>query len=176
MTMPLRSAFSGFLLASSLVAAVSCGDAEQRLPATICGTRVSGEAVRGIVGPARHLHEFNRVSRAEATSAPCSIISGRKAVLSMNFYWTSDEPDVSRMQSRSLLDVTEPRRIESKYKTYIGNDGALSTTVCGPRSAKHFTLLVRLPQINPVDHGRRRDIEKFMRAYFPAAVGTLGCS
>ncbi|WP_189703390.1 hypothetical protein [Streptomyces anandii] len=71
--------------------------------------------------------------------------------------------------------MTAPRSITAPYKTVIGTDGAIATTPCKTKGGEYFTLTLQLPQIKLMDQTHRNDIEKFMRAYFPATVKTLGC-
>ncbi|MHB9859752.1 hypothetical protein [Streptomyces sp. YIM S03343] len=71
--------------------------------------------------------------------------------------------------------ITDPRRIESGYETIVGTDGAISTTPCKTTGGNYFTLTLQLPQVRQQDRTHRQDIERFMRAYFPATLKTLGC-
>ncbi|MFI1534398.1 hypothetical protein [Streptomyces anandii] len=57
----------------------------------------------------------------------------------------------------------------------MGTNGAVSTTSCETSGGEYFTLTLQLPQIKLTDGTHRKDIERFMRAYFPATVKTLGC-
>ncbi|MGW4442350.1 hypothetical protein [Streptomyces sp. NPDC004682] len=155
--------------------ATSCGGPAAALPKTICGTRIGDDVSRLLVKPADDLHEFNRVDRKESTSAPCVLLSGGKPLLDFNFYWTADEPNVPSLQKSSLLKISEPSPIKAEYTMYAGNDGALASAPCGTREGRYFTLTLQLPQIKLADQTHRNDIEKFMRVYFPATVGTLGC-
>lgn len=75
----------------------------------------------------------------------------------------------------SVSRVTEPRSMDSTYKTIVGTDGAISIAPCKTKGGKYFTLTLQVPQIRLMDHTHRKDIEKFMRAYFPATLKTLGC-
>ncbi|MFL4948729.1 hypothetical protein ACJ6WE_15445 [Streptomyces sp. MMS24-I31] len=79
------------------------------------------------------------------------------------------------MNTGSVSGVTAPRSIAAPYKTVIGTDGAISTTPCKTKGGNYFTLTLQLPQIKPMDQSHRKDIEHFMRAYFPATVATLRC-
>ncbi|MFJ9246021.1 hypothetical protein [Streptomyces sp. NPDC101776] len=75
----------------------------------------------------------------------------------------------------SVSRVREPRGIDSAYKTIVGTDGAISIAKCKTKGGNYFTLTFQVPRINLMDHTHRKDIEKFMRAYFPATLKTLGC-
>ncbi|MFD4558147.1 hypothetical protein ACFWP5_28160 [Streptomyces sp. NPDC058469] len=123
------------------------------------------------------MHEFNRVDRSEAKSAPCVLLSERDPVLYFNFYWTVDSPDLEQLikGDGSALDIVEPRSVQSSDEAVVGNNGAISTALCRASGARHFTLTLKLSQVSPTDRTHRKDIEKFMRAYFPATVKTLGC-
>ncbi|MFK4144422.1 hypothetical protein [Streptomyces sp. NPDC004065] len=75
-----------------------------------------------------------------------------------------------------MSGVTAPRRIAASYKAVVGTDGAIATTPCKTKGGEFFTLTLQLPQIKLTDRSHRADIERFMRAYFPATVKTLGCA
>ncbi|GHD94187.1 hypothetical protein GCM10010508_53900 [Streptomyces naganishii JCM 4654] len=145
------------------------------VPSTICGTRIDGGVVRSLFPSVRGLREFSRVDANRATSAPCLLLSGRDPVLELNFYWTVEAPDVTHFaESRELLLRIEQLRNVDKTSA-VGNNGGISTAPCNFRGKNYFTLTFRLPQLSPADPTHRKDIEKFMRAYFPATVRTLGC-
>ncbi|MDV9170187.1 hypothetical protein R6V09_08535 [Streptomyces sp. W16] len=55
----------------------------------------------------------------------------------------------------------------------MGTDGAISIAKCKTKGGDYFPL--QIPPISLMDHTHRKDIEKFMRAYFPATLKTLGC-
>ncbi|MET8584947.1 hypothetical protein ABZX39_29320 [Streptomyces collinus] len=57
----------------------------------------------------------------------------------------------------------------------VGTDGAIAATRCKSEAGDHFALTLQLPKIKPSDGTHRADIERFMRAYFPATLRTLGC-
>ncbi len=77
----------------------------------------------------------------------------------------------------TVSNVTAPRYVrDAPDKTLVGTDGALSQTRCKTKGGNYFTLTLQLPQVRPGDQSHRRDIEAFMRAYFPATVRTLGCA
>lgn len=75
----------------------------------------------------------------------------------------------------SISGIREPREIDFTYKTIVGTDGAISIAPCKTNGGKYFTLTLQVPQIGLMDQTHRKDIEKFMRAYFPATLKTLGC-
>jgi hypothetical protein len=171
----------GVLAVLSLALAMSmasCSDsADQSLPKDICGTYVDPDLARPLVASAKDLHEFNRVDRREAKSAPCVLLSERDPVLYFNFYWTVDSPGLERLTKGDdlALDIVEPRSVHSSDATVVGNNGAISTALCRTSGGQHFTLALKLSQASPTDRTHRKDIEKFMRAYFPATLETLGC-
>ncbi|GGX66470.1 hypothetical protein GCM10010510_08320 [Streptomyces anandii JCM 4720] len=98
-------------------------------------------------------------------------------MLEFHFSWDDSETDLIYLAtgSGSVSNVTAPRSITAPYKTVIGTDGAIATTPCKTKGGEYFTLTLQLPQIKLMDQTHRNDIEKFMRAYFPATVKTLGC-
>jgi hypothetical protein len=157
---------------------VSCDTAvDHEAPKVICGTRIDSALTRPLVKAAEHFHEFNRVERSEAITAPCVLLAGRAPVLEFRFSWEETEADLMylALDSGTISRVTEPRSINFTYKTIVGTDGAISTTPCKTKGGDYFTLTLQVPQISLMDHTHRKDIEKFMRAYFPATLKTLGC-
>ncbi|MFI1162193.1 hypothetical protein ACH4UM_00955 [Streptomyces sp. NPDC020801] len=98
-------------------------------------------------------------------------------VLSMRFAWHPDQVNSLQIatSSESISSLTSPVRLASAYETTIGNNGAISTAPCKTDVGSYFTLTLRLATVNPTTDTRRASIEKFMRAYFPATVKTLGC-
>ncbi|WP_336116423.1 hypothetical protein [Streptomyces sp. PTD9-10] len=98
-------------------------------------------------------------------------------MLSFRFSWRPVATDLMYLakDTGAVSGVTGPRYISFAYKTIIGTDGAISQAPCKTKGGNYFTLTLQLPQINPTDQTHRKDIEKFMRAYFPATVETLGC-
>ncbi|MFF7752940.1 hypothetical protein ACFZCP_27685 [Streptomyces sp. NPDC007971] len=79
-------------------------------------------------------------------------------------------------ETGSVSRVTDAREIDFKYKALIGTDGAIAAAQCKTKRGDHFALTLQLPQVKPMDQEHRKDIEKFMRVYFPATVKTLGCA
>lgn len=79
------------------------------------------------------------------------------------------------MDTGSISGIREPQEIDFTYKTIVGTDGAISIAPCETNGGKYFTLTLQVPQIKLMDQTHRKDIEKFMRAYFPATLKTLGC-
>jgi len=122
-------------------------------------------------------HEFTRVERSEAITAPCVLLEGRDPVLEFRFSWEETEADLMylALDAGTISRVTEPRSINFTYKTIVGTDGAISTTPCKTKGGDYFTLTLQVPQISLMDQTHRKDIERFMRAYFPATLKTLGC-
>lgn len=109
-------------------------------------------------------------------SAPCVLLSGKERVLEFRFWWTEDKPDLMYLaRSGSVAGINYPQRIDLAEDSMTGIDGALSTTACKTEKGEYFTLTLQLPQIQLTDSSHRKDIETFMRAYFPATVKTLNC-
>lgn len=98
-------------------------------------------------------------------------------MLEFRFSWDNSQTDLMYLAtgSGSVSNVMSPRSITAPYKAVIGTDGAIATTPCKTKGGEYFTLTLQLPQIKLTDQTHRKDIEKFMRAYFPATVRTLGC-
>ncbi len=75
----------------------------------------------------------------------------------------------------STSGIRQPRGIDFTYKTIVGTDGAISIAPCKTKRGNYFTLTLQAPQMPLTDQTHRKDIERFMRAYFPATLKTLGC-
>lgn len=166
------------VLSALVMSLASCSDSTgHSLPEAICGTYIDSDITRPLVASVKDLHEFNRVDRREAKSAPCALLSESDPVLYFNFYWTVDSPGLERLAKGDdlALDIVEPRSVHSSDATVVGNNGAISTALCRTSGGRHFTLVLKLSQVSPTDRTHRKDIEKFMRAYFPATLKTLGC-
>lgn len=166
------------ILLSLSLFAVSCGSSEHRgIPSSICGTSIDPDITRPLVSSIDDWHEWNRVDRSTAITAPCLILSGDDIALRLRFSWDQNATDLMYLakDTGKISGVAEPRTVESAYKTIVGTDGAISTTPCKTKGGDYFTLTLQVPQIGLMDHTHRKDIEKFMRAYFPATLKTLGC-
>jgi hypothetical protein len=100
-----------------------------------------------------------------------------KVALSMRFAWHPDpvNPIELAKSENSVSTLAAPARLASMYETALGNNGAISTAHCKTRVGSYFTLTLLLEKANPTADTSRAPIEKFMRAYFPATVETLGC-
>ncbi|MFG2607373.1 hypothetical protein ACGFT2_28090 [Streptomyces sp. NPDC048514] len=124
------------------------------------------------------MHEFTRVDRDESVSAPCVLLSGPDPSLEFQFSWDEFATDLMAQATGNgtVSRVNQPRRSDLAAKAVVGTDGAIATTRCKTKRGKYFTLTLQLPQVKLMDQSHRKDIEKFMRAYFPATVRTLGCS
>jgi hypothetical protein len=105
------------------------------------------------------------------------LLSGRDPVLDFSFSWDDTERDLMYLATNtgSISGIRQPRSIDLGYKSIDGTDGAISMAPCKTNGGKYFTLTLQVPQIGLMDHTHRKDIEKFMRAYFPATLKTLGC-
>ncbi|MGW4344328.1 hypothetical protein ACWEL8_04390 [Streptomyces sp. NPDC004690] len=157
----------------------ACGtSSDQGIPHEICGAPIDPDVVRPLLGSADDLHEYNRVEPGREESAPCALLSRRDTVLALHFYRTQNAPDIARLVTSggSLLDIAALRSADMRHGTAVGNNGAVATSVCAAHETDHFTLTLQLPRLDPADPTHRQDIEKFMRAYFPATLETLDCS
>jgi len=164
------------LLLSILV--LSCGSSTyHEVPKAICGTPIDPALTRLLVTSTREFHEYNRVDRSDAITAPCILLAEHDPVLEFRFSWDDTATDLMYLAtgSGSISRVREPRSINLGYKSIAGTDGAISIAPCKTNGGKYFTLTLQVPQISLMDHTHRKDIEKFMRAYFPATLKTLGC-
>lgn len=157
--------------------ASSCTDSVGAAPPVICGTRVDPDITHRLIDPGS-FHEQNRVNRSEATSAPCTLLSGQDPVIRFHYWWADGQVDLKYMaeQTGGVSRIANVRKIDLPYDTLVGNDGALAATPCISKAGDHFALTIQFPKINLTDQSHRADIEKFMRAYFPATVKTLGCA
>lgn len=166
------------ILLSLVLTLVSCArSANNEIPKAVCGTPVEPAITRLLVTPTEGWREYNRVDRAQSITAPCLISSGDDVILRLRFSWRTVATDLTYLAkgSGAVSGISEPRSVTSSYKTLIGTDGAISQAPCRTKSGNYFTLTLQLPKIKPGDSDHRGDIERFMRAYFPATLRTLGC-
>jgi hypothetical protein len=175
MKMGSRSALTWVML---LLGVACCGcSADHAIPGRICGTPIDPALTRPLVKTADDFHEFTRVDRIEAVTAPCVLISGRDPALEFRFSWDETRADLFYLatDTGAVSRISDPRRIRSPYDVVVGTDGAISATPCKTTGGNYFTLTLQLPQVRQQDRTHRKDIERFMRAYFPATLKTLGC-
>ncbi|MER6038695.1 MULTISPECIES: hypothetical protein [unclassified Streptomyces] len=158
------------------LAVVSCNRSDT--PAAICGTRVDPALSRPLLTATEGLHEINRVDRSDPVFAPCVVLAGHDPVMELHFSWDGKMPDLTYLAqgAGSISHISEPREIELADAAVIGTDGAISSARCKTKGGSYFTLTLQLPKMKLTDQSHRTDIEKFMRAYFPATVKTLGCA
>lgn len=160
------------------ILALSCGSSTyHEVPKAICGTPVDPALTRLLVTSTKPFHEYNRVDRSDAITAPCILLSEHDPVLEFRFSWDDTATDLMYLATGagSISRVTAPRGINLGYKSIVGTDGAISIAPCKTNGGDYFTLTLQVPQISLMDQTHRKDIEKFMRAYFPATLKTLGC-
>ncbi|MFF8725563.1 hypothetical protein ACF073_03590 [Streptomyces sp. NPDC015171] len=178
MTQKFRTVLVGVaVLAQCLLTSCVRSD-DKAVPPKICGTDVAPELTRPLMTSTKDLREFSRVDRSSGVSAPCMLQSGSDAVLGLRFSWDEDATDLMYLatDTGTVSRVTDPRPASFPYKTVIGNDGGISQAPCKTKHGNYFTLTLQLPQIDLTDQSHRKDIEKFMRVYFPATVKTLSCA
>jgi hypothetical protein len=158
--------------------ATACGggDADQ-VPEVVCGTPVSPDLTRPLLPSTEDLTESSRVDRGAAISAPCTLLSSGRPVLELRFFWSMDAPNMAeRSRYDSFFrDVSEWRPVKLGDEAIVGTNGSIVSAPCESGRNKHFTLEMHLPKAKITDYGLRKDIEKFMRAYFPATLETLNC-
>ncbi|MEV5309658.1 hypothetical protein [Streptomyces sp. NPDC052610] len=167
----------GLLLSLAFTATACSGSGDDQIPTVVCGTRVDRDLTRPLLTSTEDLHESSRVDRSEAISAPCTLLSDGRPILELFFYWTSDAPKLAgRSEYDSVFeDVSQGRPVDLADEAIVGTNGAIVSTPCKTDRSAHFTLKLHLHEAKITDEGRRKDIEKFMRAYFPATVKTLSC-
>ncbi|MER6470222.1 hypothetical protein [Streptomyces collinus] len=166
------------ILLGLVLTLVACARAaNNEIPKAICGTPVEPALTRLLVAPTGSWREYNRVDRSRSITAPCLISSGDDVILRLHFSWRTVATDLMYLakDTGAVSGITEPRSVSSRYKTLIGTDGAISQAPCRTKGGNYFTLTLQLPKIKPGDSAHRGDIERFMRAYFPATLRTLGC-
>ncbi|MGV9424730.1 hypothetical protein ACWDO7_10650 [Streptomyces sp. NPDC003656] len=165
-------------LAGLAALGTSCSPAREYVPEKICGTHVDPSLTRSLLAPSSKWDEYDRVSRSEGVTAPCLVLSQRQVVMRLRFSWDSGAADLMHLASDTgdVSRVSSPRYVTANSYTMLGGtDGAISQAPCKTKTGNYFTLTLQLPQIKLADQTHRNDIEKFMRVYFPATVGTLGC-
>jgi hypothetical protein len=168
----------GLLLSGLLTTACLGNTTDAAVPETVCGTPIAPGLVRPLLASTEDLDEYSRVERREPISAPCTLRAEGEQVMVLFFYWTDGAPKVTEpdYDTSGFQVLTETRPVDLGDGAVVGKNGAVVTTPCRTaEGGKHFTLKLYLPQVAPPDPGHRADIERFMRAYFPATVKTLDC-
>ncbi|MET9774216.1 hypothetical protein ABZ023_08060 [Streptomyces sp. NPDC006367] len=153
-------------------------DEKRVLPQSLCGTRITPNDLEPLIPAEGAITERNDVDRSDPSpSSWCSLNVGGKEAVDVRFAWHSDLVDPLEIANslNSISQLQMPERVNKAPDMVVGNDGAIATTTCRSKRGAYFTLSVLLKAGNPTDTGHRRDIEKFMRAYFPATVKTLKC-
>ncbi|NYV73953.1 hypothetical protein [Streptomyces sp. UH6] len=147
------------------------------MPETVCGTRIAPGLVRPLLSSTDGLDEYSRVDRNEAVSAPCTLRAEGEQALALFFYWTDEAPKVTEPDHdpSGFQALTGTKPVHIGGGAVVGKNGGVVTTPCRTAGGKHFTLKLYLPQVAAPDIGHRADVERFMRAYFPATVETLNC-
>ncbi|MFE3633334.1 hypothetical protein [Streptomyces sp. NPDC059168] len=148
-------------------------------PESVCGTKVDRNLTKRLLEPGGRVTERNEVGHDDPQpSSWCQVFVDGNGVLSLRFAWHPDavDPFGIAASSGSISSIGQPVRLKAAYATTVGNNGAISTARCESGSGSYFTLSVLLERSDPVDRSHRNDIEKFMRAYFPATLRTLGCA
>ncbi|MEW2133462.1 hypothetical protein [Streptomyces sp. NPDC005435] len=166
------------MIATLAATVASCSPGSGRIPGTICGTRVDPSLSRPLLAPSNEWSEYNRVVRAEAITAPCLVLAQHQVAMRLRFSWDDSAADLMHLANDTgdISRVSSPRYLaENPHEMLGGTDGAISQAPCKSRTGNYFTLTLQLPQIKLTDQTHRDDIEKFMRAYFPATLKSLGC-
>jgi hypothetical protein len=151
---------------------------EHALPQSLCGTPIAPKTLESLIPAEGDITERNDVDRNNPIpSSWCSLNVGGKEVIGLRFAWHSDLVDPLEIANSldSVSQLQMPERVNEEPDMVVGNDGSIATAPCRTKGGAYFTLSVLLKESNPTDTGHRRDIEKFMRAYFPATVATLKC-
>ncbi|MFG3112574.1 hypothetical protein [Streptomyces tendae] len=131
-----------------------------------------------LIPPTGDITERSDVDRKNpAPSSWCNLKVDNRTALDLKFAWHRDPVNpleiANSVQSVSRLEM--PEHATADFSMVVGNDGAIATGPCRTQGGAYFTLSVLLKDSNTTDTGYRRDIETFMRAYFPATVKTLQC-
>ncbi|MGW7362999.1 hypothetical protein ACWGI8_06100 [Streptomyces sp. NPDC054841] len=168
------------LTCASLATVVACGgSSDDKIPNVICGTKIDTELSGPLLEPLGKFHEYNRVDRKEAQTAPCIILIDDERALQLRFAWHSGSPGdlVEIATDSSVTHLTEPTRVDLGFQdSVVGNEGAMATTLCKSPRGDHFTLGLTVPRAQATSPELRPAIEKFMRAYMTATVKSLGCA
>ncbi|MFB9461657.1 hypothetical protein [Streptomyces cinereospinus] len=159
-------------------ASTACGrSGEDQIPEVVCGTRIDQTLLRPVLTAMEDLQESSRVDRTAAVSAPCTLYSAGDRILELHFYWSTAAPHFAERSEFDPVfeDLPGWRAVSIGEEGIVGNTGAMVSGPCVVGRNTHFILKLSLPEVNIMDESRRQDIEKFMRAYFPATVATLSC-
>jgi hypothetical protein len=166
-----------FALAMALVA-TGCGRSDgDQIPEALCGTRIDRELLRSVLTSTGDLTEYNRLDPSEEISAPCTLLSGGERILELHFYYSTASPGFAgRSKYDSVFrDISQWKSVSIADEAIVGNNGAIVSGPCIIGRNTELIIEMRMPEVNIMDESHRKDIEKFMRAYFPATVKTLDC-
>jgi hypothetical protein len=166
-----------FALATAFIATGCGGSDGDQVPETLCGTPVDRALLRSLLVSTDDLTEVNRLDPSEATSAPCVLRSDGKPILRLHFYFSTAAPGFAgRSRDDPVFeDVAQWRPVDIAEEAVVGNNGAIVSGPCVVGRNTDLIVELNLPEANITDESRRKDIEKFMRAYFPATLETLNC-
>lgn len=161
------------------VVATACGRSEgEQLPEALCGTKVDRALLRPLLTSTDDLAEVNQLDRSEAISAPCTLYSDGKPVLRLHFYYSDAAPGLAGRSEFDPIfeDVSQWRPVNIAEEAIVGRNGAIVSGPCIVGRNTHLIVELHLPEVRITDERRRKDIDKFMRVYFPATVKTLSCA
>jgi hypothetical protein len=162
---------------SSLVTLTSCSAQHVTPPKSICGTKVARGLFEPLLKPSGKVSEWHSAGWGESGSAWCIVSVSKERTLRFQFSWHPDSIDPLKFASPddTVTGLWDPTRMRLAESAAIGDNGAISTTRCKSGKGDHFTVALRLTQEGSVPH-LRSDVEKFMRAYMPATMKTVGCT
>ncbi|WP_077796761.1 hypothetical protein [Streptomyces sp. JHA26] len=148
-----------------------------QIPELLCGTRIDRELFRSVLTSTGDLTESNRLDPSEGISAPCTLFSSGKRILELHFYYSTASPEFAGRSKYDPVfrDISQWKSVNIADEAIVGNNGAIVSGSCVVGRNTDLIIEMRMPEVNIMDESHRKDIEKFMRAYFPATVKTLHC-
>ncbi|MFD7709246.1 hypothetical protein [Streptomyces sp. NPDC059786] len=165
-------------LASLLVTSCSGKLHDYAIPHSICETPISRQLTEPLLQPIGTVSEWTSVGfRTAGESSWCVVFVNGNDAVHVNFASHSGAMDPMSAASPDdpVTGLQNPRPIRLSDSAVIGDDGAIATTHCKDKAgADHFTLALKVTR-GEVSARRTVAIERFMRAYMPATVRTLGC-
>ncbi|MFB7757387.1 hypothetical protein ACFC18_48725 [Streptomyces sp. NPDC056121] len=167
----------GSLALAALATLTSCSAQHVAPPKSICDTKVAKNLIEPLLQPSGKVSEWHSAGWGESGSAWCIVSVGQERALRFQFSWHPDSIDPLKFASPddTVTGLWDPARMRLADSAAIGDNGAISTTRCKGGKGTHFTVALKLTQEGSVPH-LRSDIEKFMRAYMPATMKTVGCT
>ncbi|WP_330279859.1 hypothetical protein OHO83_27630 [Streptomyces sp. NBC_00569] len=166
------------MAAFTLFCLPACSARSIEIPKNICDTPVTQGLTAPLLKPAGELSEWHTTGWGEKGRSVCIVSVDRSEALRLRVSWHTDSIDPMKYSSldNSATGLWEPRRIHHLAESAtLGDNGSIATTRCKGKGKWNFTLALKVTRDRKIVH-QRKAIDKFMRAYMPATMKTVGCT